>query len=254
MTFDDLAINEPFHRPWRGMQHIWVKVDETTCALQGSSRPVPNLMQPHEEVIPIMDPNNPTDGITYDPAPRHSYITTLSNQNIGPPGIFTPDQVTMRDIITPLALSVRYYGQIECFYSVAEHSVLVSRMAELDGDEEAMLPGLLHDAHEAYCGDIASPQKDMIGPGMRRFEAEMQTIVRQGLGLPPEDDDVWKRVRVYDIQILHRELVNLRTIMPSWFDPKIEALVYPSIQPRGFEWREARELFRNRLSDLGFGA
>ena len=255
MIFADLAINESFRRTWAGAKHIWVKVDDSTCILQGFSRPVPTHLPPYEEVISMetgLDPNNPTDGITYDPATRHSYITTLSNRNIGPPGVFTPDQVTMADIITPLALSVRYYGQIQKFYSVAEHSVLVSRMAELDGDEEAMLPGLLHDAHEAYTGDTASPQKDMIGPGMRKFEAEMQTIVRLGLGLPPEDDDVWKRVRVYDIQILHRELSSLKSTMPDWYDPKIEGLVHPDIQVRGFEWREARELFRDRLSDLGF--
>lgn len=199
-----------------------------------------------------MDPNNPTSGITYDPATRHSYITTISNTNIGPPGVFKPEHVKMVDIITPLAMSVRYYGQLdmEKFYSVAEHSVLVSRMAELDGDTEAMLPGLLHDAHEAYTGDCASPQKDMIGPGMRRFEAEMQTIVRQGLGLPPEDDDVWKRVRVYDIQILHRELATLRSVMPDWYNPQIEGLVHQDIQVRGYEWREARELFRDRLGFL----
>lgn len=261
MIFADLAINEPFHRPWRaldGATHIWVKVGDTVCVLQGVAKPVLVAIRSNEKVI-SMDPNNPTDGITYDPATRHSYITTLSNENIGPPGIFVAEQVKMEDIITPLALSVRYYGQINRFYSVAEHSVLVSRMAELAGDEEAMLPGLLHDAHEAYCGDTASPQKDMIGPDMRRFEADMQTIVRAGLrlrgfALPPEDDDVWKRVRVFDIQILHRELVNLKTTMPDWFDPQIEGLVHPSIQPRGFEWREAREMFRNRLSDLGVPA
>lgn len=200
-----------------------------------------------------MDPNNPPPGgITYDPATKHAYITTISNQNIGPPGVFKPQQVKMMDIITPLAMSVRYYGQIGRFYSVAEHSVLVSRMAELDGDEEAMIPGLLHDAHEAYTGDTASPQKDMIGWQMRSFESRMQTIVRKGLGLPPENDEVWKRVRVYDIQLLHREVATLKSVMPDWYDPSLEGLVHPNIQVRGFEWREARELFRNRLSDLGF--
>ena len=209
-----------------------------------------------DKLVTGQDPNNPpSGGPTYDPATKYSYITTISNENIGPPGVFTPDQVKMTDIITPLAMQVRYYGQLDqaLFYSVAEHSVLVSRMAELDGDTEAIIPGLLHDAHEAYTGDTASPQKDMIGPGMRKFESEMETIVRTGLGLPPEDDDVWKRVRVYDIQILHREVATLKTTMPSWYDPKVEALVRPEIQVRGWEWRVAREMFRNRLFDVGFG-
>lgn len=201
------------------------------------------------------DPHNPTEGAVYDPAPRHPYITTITDRNIGAPDVFTPDQVTMTDIIIPLAMQVRYHGQLDrgLFYSVAEHSILVSWMAQLDGDTEAIIPGLLHDAHEAYTGDTASPQKDMIGPGYRKFEKEMQTIVREGLGLPPEDDDVWKRVRVYDIQILHRELFALKTTMPSWYDPKIEALVRPEIKVLGWDWRAAREQFRNRLFDVGFG-
>ena len=156
-------------------------------------------------------------------------------------------------------MSVRYYGQLdkEKFYSVAEHSVLVSRMAELDGDDEAVLPGLFHDAHEAYTGDVASPQKDMIGPGMRKFEDDMQAIVRDGLrlrgfNLPPEGDDIWQRVRKYDLLILHRELSTLRTIIPDWYDPKMEALIRPEIQVVGLEWRQARSLFRNRLAHLGY--
>lgn len=202
------------------------------------------------------DPLNPTEGITFDPATRHSYITTWTNINIGPPGVFLPEHVKLQDIMQSLAQSARYYGHLDEQYSVAEHSVLVSRMAELAGDEEAVIPALFHDAHETYMGDIASPQKDMIhGEAVRDWEDRMERVTRLGLDLPDQDDDVWRRVRVWDIQILHRELKNLRREhpLPDWYNPNIEALVHPSIQPVGLPWREARSMFRARVHDLGWG-
>lgn len=185
------------------------------------------------------------------PAAKHRYITTISGENIGPPGIFQPQHVNMLDIKTALAKMCRYNGHVERFYSVAEHSVLVSRIAELLGDEEAIVPSLFHDAHEAYTGDIPSPQKDMI-QGAHYFEAAMENVVRRALNLPGKDDDVWLRVRRYDTMILHRELAVLRpNTLPDWYDPNIEALVPVEVQPVGFEWREAESFFRNRVSDVG---
>jgi hypothetical protein len=186
------------------------------------------------------------------PAVRHRYITTVSGVNIGPPGIFTPAQVRLTDIMRSLAKICRYNGHVDRFYSVAEHSVLVSRIAELMGDEDAIIPALFHDAHEAYTGDIPSPQKDMID-GAHYFEAAMERIVHEALALPDREDDVWRRVRVYDTMILHRELLTLRRVLPDWFDPTMERAVPSAVQPVGFEWEEAQSFFRARLHDLGIG-
>lgn len=186
------------------------------------------------------------------PLNEHNYITTWTGQNIGPPDTITPDQIDMRDIRRALSMLCRYNGHVDAdrFYSVAEHSVLVSQYAEAVGDTEAMLPGLLHDAHEAYCGDIPAPQKDMI-PGFRKFEHDMELAVRRGLpslkNVPPP---VWNRVRQYDIALRHRELLYLRSILPSWFDAQIERTVPFGLLPVGFAPPEAENLFRNRLTDL----
>jgi hypothetical protein len=156
----------------------------------------------------------------------------------------------MPDIARSLAMSVRYYGHLERFYSVAEHSVLVSRIAEIKGDHEAVIPALMHDAHEAYMGDIAGPQKAMMGPGVADFERRMERVVRQALGLDQVPAEVWARVRDYDIAILHREISVLRRTLASWHDPKIEAMVPDEVQPVGWEWEEAEQQFYNRLFDL----
>lgn len=65
----------------------------------------------------------------------------------------TPDAIDIRDIAHSLAFTCRYTGHSKRFYSVAEHSILVSYLAN------DPLAGLLHDASEAYITDIASPIK-----------------------------------------------------------------------------------------------
>lgn len=158
----------------------------------------------------------------------------------------------MSDIMDGLSKICRYNGQINRFYSVAEHSVLVSLYAEALGDQEAMLPALFHDAHEAYTGDIPSPHKAM-EPRFAKFEQGYEVVVREALGLPEPDDDVWRRVDVYDKNILHRELAVLRDRMPDWFDADIERTIPAVVQPVGLEWQEARAMFRHRTHDLGYG-
>lgn len=65
----------------------------------------------------------------------------------------TPDSIDIRDIAHSLAFCCRFTGHSKRFYSVAEHSILVSYLAN------DPLAGLLHDASEAYITDIASPIK-----------------------------------------------------------------------------------------------
>jgi hypothetical protein len=159
----------------------------------------------------------------------------------------------MVDIRRSLAMCCRYRGHLERFYSVAEHSVWVSFIAEYLGDTEAMLPALLHDAHEAYIGDVASPQKSMIA-GWREFELAMEMVVRRALCLPPNEDPVWGRIKRYDTMILHREVSTLKRSPPDWYDRYMDLMVPVEVQPVGYEWQQAEGLFRTRLQDLQFGS
>jgi len=184
------------------------------------------------------------------PARTHKYTTTNAGVNIYSPDQFKACEVRMQDIMDGISKICRYNGQINEFYSVAEHSVLVSRYAEIMGDHEAMLPALFHDAHEAYSGDLPTPHKAMVR-GLAQFEEGYELVVREALGLPGPDDPVWDRVAKFDSQILHRELAVLRSEnLPQWYDPKIEGEVPAQIQPMGLDWREARSIFRMRMQDL----
>lgn len=68
-----------------------------------------------------------------------------------------PDMIDIRDIAHSLSQICRYTGHTRLFYSVAQHSLLVSE--KLPGGPAEKLVGLLHDAAEAYTNDLASPLK-----------------------------------------------------------------------------------------------
>ncbi len=81
----------------------------------------------------------------------------------------TPDKVCIEDIAHSLAYQCRYTGHTREFYSVAQHCVLMAENPDLPGDPMAKL---MHDAAEAYIGDIARPWKHLlsvqIGHGVGR--------------------------------------------------------------------------------------
>jgi len=71
-----------------------------------------------------------------------------------------PEDVRIEDIAHALSMVCRFGGHVRKPYSVAEHSVRVSEcIAELGGTPEEVFWGLMHDAAEAYVGDIIWPLK-----------------------------------------------------------------------------------------------
>jgi hypothetical protein len=105
---------------------------------------------------------------------------------------FTEEDVVLKDIAHGLAHNCRFAGQCNEFYSVAVHSVNVSRcLAEVEGaGAELQLYGLLHDASEAYLADIPGPFKESFDGYGKAEESIMDAVWEwSGLGSPWTDDD-----------------------------------------------------------------
>lgn len=70
----------------------------------------------------------------------------------------TPDMIEIDDVAHHLSHICRFTGAVNKYYSVASHSILVAYLSP----PEHRLQALLHDATEAYVGDVSSPLKRLI--------------------------------------------------------------------------------------------
>lgn len=90
-----------------------------------------------------------------------------------------PDTSSVRidDIAHSLSLVCRYGGHCSKHYSVAQHCLEVSNyIAGLGGSPFVQMMGLLHDAEEAYFGDMPSPLKKHY-PDFKRHGESMRDFV-----------------------------------------------------------------------------
>lgn len=116
-----------------------------------------------------------------------SWLATSSG---GMWSIDAPDarDVHLVDLAVGLSRTCRYNGQIRedaDFYSVSEHSVLMTGWAWENGfiaTRSEALAFLFHDASEAFLGDVATPLKAML-PGFREIEDRSQAVIMEALGV-----------------------------------------------------------------------
>lgn len=90
-----------------------------------------------------------------------------------------PEDIELADIAHALSLICRYGGHVDKFYSVAEHSVLMSQTL----DYEDALWALLHDAAEAYVGDMVRPLKHQM-PDYMAAEEKVIAAVAERFQMP----------------------------------------------------------------------
>ncbi len=166
------------------------------------------------------------------------FITTNSGVKFYPTAPL-PEDIRIEDIAHALAHICRFGGHSWRFYSVAEHSVRVSRLVHHDN----ALAALLHDASEAYLGDMIRPLKWQF-PAYGIMEAEIQTAIYHKFGITGIDEEDIKRA---DNIMLATEGRDLMPNTHDWILPE-GPLEETSSLP--FQPHIAQEMFMNRFSAL----
>lgn len=101
---------------------------------------------------------------------RGDWIQTFTGRQFWPLDP-EPEDFAVEDIAHALSLICRFGGHTNFHYSVAQHSLLVSKLCPPD----YALEGLLHDAAEAYLADVPRPIKHDLGGLMASYlQAEKQ--------------------------------------------------------------------------------
>jgi hypothetical protein len=125
-----------------------------------------------------------------------------------------PEDVQIEEIAHALSNLCRFNGHCREFYSVAQHSVLVS----LAVPRELALAALLHDATEAYVGDMIRPLKRSM-PEYSALEDRIWLVIAERFCLPatlPEE------VKIADTRALQTERRDLLAPHPwPWTEDQI---------------------------------
>lgn len=151
-----------------------------------------------------------------------------------------------------LAQTARYRGNTDIFYSVAEHSILVSLLMEQEvgGDP---YEGLLHDATESVLPDVSSPFKQLL-PDLRAFDKRLDVSLRAAFGLPEGGKSKeagladWLALFIEAAQILPERGADFED--PYNLRPEALKLRRQGWMVRGFEWQHAKGLFLSRYETV----
>lgn len=93
------------------------------------------------------------------------------------------NQFTIEDIAGGLSKICRFGGQIDCFYSVAEHAYWCATQAICDGLTRSEVAAvLMHDAAEAFVGDVVKPLKIML-PEFSAVEDRVERAIERKFGV-----------------------------------------------------------------------
>ena len=119
------------------------------------------------------------DGYVNAPA----YMETISGKRFDPLDMDTMD-VDTYDIAHALSLQCRYNGHTFGHFSVARHSLWVSHEVWLvTHSHELSFIGLMHDAAEAYIGDIIRPLKHRPEmAGYAKIEEHVESVIAATYG------------------------------------------------------------------------
>lgn len=130
----------------------------------------------------------------------------------------TVDMIHIEDIAHSLAMTCRFNGHCRLFYSTAQHSLLVAsgvyaHLAEnrgsrfTDAEIKIVRTALLHDAAEAYIGDMVAPLK-WVMPAFKEVEKRIEAVIWEKFDLDHHCADL---IKYHDLRALATEARDLLT-------------------------------------------
>ena len=98
-----------------------------------------------------------------------------------------PGSIRVEDIAGALSKTCRFNGHCLRFYSVAEHCLHIAERAP----DHLKLTALLHDASEAYLGDVIRPLKPRL-TNYAEIEDRLMTIIAKKFRFPWPSEEIKK--------------------------------------------------------------
>ena len=151
--------------------------------------------------------------------------------------------IHLNDIAHALGMICRFGGHTSRFYSVAEHSVLVSQCVP----KEHAFVALMHDATEAYVGDMARPLKHAVGRAYTDLEHTAWLAICDEFDMDPE---LPACVHEADNAVLLAERDALMVLPPPYPWTWAAGLKPAPVQILGLMPPDAKALFRERFWEL----
>ena len=115
----------------------------------------------------------------------------------------TQQMINIVDIANALSKIPRWGGHTPEFFSVAQHSILVETLCEEDNLKKV---ALMHDATEAYLGDVIKPLKMVLGNSYEQIEDRFGRLIFERFGL---DYSLMPEIKKYDKFALNLEFESL---------------------------------------------
>jgi 5'-deoxynucleotidase YfbR-like HD superfamily hydrolase len=162
---------------------------------------------------------------------------------------FDPDpaQLDADDIARALANLCRFGGHSRVFYSVAQHCVIVSRVIEeRGGDVEDAFAALMHDAGEAYLGDMPHPLKhrSALGAAFRDAEGRLEEAIRDRFAIKPNVPEI----KAVDRALLATERRAFSAEVWHW--PELEDVEPLDLELEPWSPDQAADEFAKRYAEL----
>ncbi len=185
------------------------------------------------------------DVLDYLVDPQGPWMTTFVGKRFYP---MSPklDDVCIEDIAHALSNCCRWSGHTTVFYSVAQHCVLTSLVA----DRPYRMAMLLHDAAEAYMGDLVRPLKrgTRMGQTFAVMEDRIQEVILEAFNVVGPSKSLQ---RIWDNRVLLAEADDL--INQDWISAlrdRLKVTRWPPEKIQPLAPAKAKRLFMNRYLEL----